>query len=433
MRFIRGDRADDDVAVEAVRQRFRRLFGVPADGVLHEPRGLAFDGLASEPAGRASGGGLAFDGSASEPAGRRVPGRGSAGLAFGRSAWEPAGRASDAGLAFDGSASEPVGRAFRGWAAEPVSQALDREPVERALGAYGSRSAEGAFDGSGSDRALDGFGLRSAEGAFDGSGSNRAPRGGPALEGPASGPAGRGFDRPARESAERTFDGWAAEPVGRALDREPVERALGGSGSRSAEGALDGSGSERARRALAGFGPERRGVRALAVVVAVAVLLAAFLAWRSRPRPEPVATTAGSTSVSDTPQLVFVSVAGRVHKPGVYRLPAGSRVADAIDAAGGALPGTDLSSINPARRLVDGEQIVVGASAPPGSAAARLVNLNTATIAELDALPGVGPVLAQRIVDYRVRAGGFRSVSDLRKVEGVGDAKYAELKDLVTV
>jgi competence protein ComEA len=130
-----------------------------------------------------------------------------------------------------------------------------------------------------------------------------------------------------------------------------------------------------------------------------------------------------------------VAVQGRVAHPGLYRLPSGSRVADAIAAAGGALPGVDLSFVNLARKLVDGELILVGVAAPsgqPGTPAGK-VNLNTASLAELEALPGVGPALGQRILDYRAQHGSFGSVDDLRHVPGIGDAKFAQLKDLVTV
>jgi competence protein ComEA len=126
-----------------------------------------------------------------------------------------------------------------------------------------------------------------------------------------------------------------------------------------------------------------------------------------------------------------VAVAGRVRP--VVRVPAGARVADAVEAAGGALPGVDVALLNPARRVSDGELILVGVTPPPGAPAAApaggaappggaptaggKVNLNTATLAQLDALPGVGPVLAQRILTHRDQHGGFRSVGDLRQVE----------------
>nr|WP_225853762.1 ComEA family DNA-binding protein [Micromonospora sp. AMSO31t] len=200
------------------------------------------------------------------------------------------------------------------------------------------------------------------------------------------------------------------------------------------------------------FDPGRRGVRALAVVAAVVVLVAGVWAWRSRPHAEPVrpvaAVSAPETSApaptGSTGQVV-IALAGKVRRPGLVRLPAGARVADAIEAAGGALPGVDVALLNPARKVTDGELILVGVTAPPGQAAppgtaaggtapgGGPVNLNTATLAQLDALPGVGPVLAQRILDHRDQHGGFRSVSDLRQVDGIGDARYEQLKDLVTV
>ncbi|EFF90984.1 LOW QUALITY PROTEIN: ComE operon protein 1, partial [Streptomyces sp. e14] len=134
---------------------------------------------------------------------------------------------------------------------------------------------------------------------------------------------------------------------------------------------------------------------------------------------------------------------------GIHRLPAGSRVVDALQAAGGTRPGTDLGGLNRARFLVDGEQVVVGGPAPaagpavPGSAAGGAsgpggaagptapVSLSTATVDQLETLPGVGPVLAQHIVDYRTRHGGFRSVDQLREVNGIGDRRFADLRPLV--
>lgn len=196
----------------------------------------------------------------------------------------------------------------------------------------------------------------------------------------------------------------------------------------------------------AAFDPGRRGLRALAAVAALVVALAAYLAWQARPSvepaPEPVPVAeSGRPVASSSPVSLVVAVTGRVRKPGLVRLPPGARVADAIDAAGGVLPDTDLSAVNLARKVTDGELIAIGVpgvAAADGPAAgagpgAGPVNLNTATLAQLDALPGVGPVLAQRILDHRARHGDFRSVGDLRQVEGIGDSKFAQLKDLVTV
>ncbi|MBQ0895617.1 ComEA family DNA-binding protein [Micromonospora sp. U56] len=203
------------------------------------------------------------------------------------------------------------------------------------------------------------------------------------------------------------------------------------------------------------FDPGRRGVRALAAVAVVVVLGAGFWAWRSRPQAEPVRPVASVSApeVSTAPEAtatgsgeLVVAVAGKVRRPGLVRVPAGARVADAVQAAGGALPGVDVALLNPARKVADGELILVGVAAPPGQPGAAappaagdpgvpggLVNLNTATLAQLDGLPGVGPVLAQRILTHRDQHGGFRSVGDLRQVEGIGDARYEQLKDLVTV
>ncbi|MFF3844408.1 helix-hairpin-helix domain-containing protein [Streptomyces sp. NPDC002328] len=152
---------------------------------------------------------------------------------------------------------------------------------------------------------------------------------------------------------------------------------------------------------------------------------------------------------------IVVDVSGKVRKPGIHRLPAGSRVVDALNAAGGVRPGTDTDGLNRARFLVDGEQVVVGGPAggggtaggpavggaagsgggPGGGAAGTApgapVSLNTATVEQLDALPGVGPVLARHIVDYRTQQGGFRSVDELREVNGIGERRFADLRNLV--
>lgn len=203
---------------------------------------------------------------------------------------------------------------------------------------------------------------------------------------------------------------------------------------------------------LGAFDPGRRGVKALAAVAGLVVLVAAFLAWHARPQVDPVPPVPSSEVISTSPPAaaagkasaageVVIAVAGKVKKPGLVRLPVGSRVADALQAAGGARPGVDVSVLNLARKVVDGELIMVGASAPPvaaaptgaGAAAQGPINLNTATLADLDTLPGVGPVLAQRILDARTAQGGFTAVSDLRKVDGIGDSRFEQLKDLVTV
>jgi competence protein ComEA len=140
---------------------------------------------------------------------------------------------------------------------------------------------------------------------------------------------------------------------------------------------------------------------------------------------------------------VVVHVAGAVHRPGVYRLSVGKRVQDAVTRAGGATRRADLGGLNLAAKLEDGRQVLVPARAPgvrPGQppvadAAARdqPVNLNTATLEQLDTLDGVGPVTAQKILDFRQEHGGFGSVEDLGEVPGIGDKRLAALREKVTV
>jgi competence protein ComEA len=234
-----------------------------------------------------------------------------------------------------------------------------------------------------------------------------------------------------------------------------------GGSALSGAGAFDGA----ARSRLGAFDPGRGGVRALAAVAVVVVLVAAFLAWRARPRLDPVAppatdlaagaplttdgtaaAVAGAAPSASSPAGVVVAVGGKVHRPGLVQLPPGARVADALRAAGGADPGVDVAPLNLARKVADGELIMVGVTLPPGAVAAGPtgpaapgrpaggpINLNLATLADLDSLPGVGPVLAQRILEARDAQGGFRAVTDLRKVEGIGTARFEQLKDLVTV
>jgi len=149
-----------------------------------------------------------------------------------------------------------------------------------------------------------------------------------------------------------------------------------------------------------------------------------------------VAPSASRASPSSHDGGPVIDVVGKVHRPGLYRLAAGARVDDAVRAAGGAIAGTDLSGLNLARKVSDGEQLAVGVPATPspsptdGTAA---VNLNTASETELDALPGVGPVLAEHIVTWRTTHGPFSTVDQLRQVSGIGQAKFADLRPLVTV
>ncbi|NSC21688.1 ComEA family DNA-binding protein [Streptomyces albus subsp. chlorinus] len=224
-------------------------------------------------------------------------------------------------------------------------------------------------------------------------------------------------------------------------------------------------------------GVEPKTLVALALVLLVAVGFAAYHFWTARPQGVAVPSAQGATEgasarpregsgapavaggvpaaspgASSGKRLV-VDVSGKVRDPGVHHLPAGSRVADALDAAGGLRKGADTSELNQARLLVDGEQIVVGepgkggaaAAPPPGAASAggaaaggaggasgAPVSLSSATPEQLETLPGVGPVLAQHIVDYRTEHGGFTSVDQLKEVNGIGEKRFADIQPQVT-
>ncbi len=223
----------------------------------------------------------------------------------------------------------------------------------------------------------------------------------------------------------------------------------------------------------------------LVVGVAVAMLGGRYVLARGEATPEPVSVEQGeetpfagetadaeasgadpATSPSDasspsdgaaTPTSVTVHVAGQVRRPGVVTLPAGSRVSTALEEAGGETSKADLSGVNLARPLVDGEQVIVpepgeapvaaappapGGTAAPGGAATpgapageagAPVNLNTADLTTLETLPGVGPVLAQRILDWRTEHGQFTAVEELGEVSGVGEKTFAQLAPKVTV
>lgn len=224
---------------------------------------------------------------------------------------------------------------------------------------------------------------------------------------------------------------------------DDAARDGGGADAPQADGWLSRSATALGVR-QARLDPGRRGMRALIVVAVLAVIVIGAAAWQLRPVTDPVPAPAGAAAGSAAPATgtarLVVSVAGRVRHPGLVRLPAGARVADAIKAAGGLLPGTDIGLLNLARKVVDGEQILVGITpspAPPGAGGSpgpdNPINLNTATEPELEELPGIGPALAEKIIDYRTEHGSFGSVDELKQVSGIGDVRFADLKDLVTV
>lgn len=232
--------------------------------------------------------------------------------------------------------------------------------------------------------------------------------------------------------------------------------------------------ARRSRRLLAGSVPDPlRGrvalgpaqLAVLAVLVAIGLSVTTWWVVRGDPAPLPTsapaaapasdlvslpvevapsAPAAGVAGVAVASGEVTVDVSGKVRRPGIAVLDAGSRVVDALEAAGGARPGVDLSSINLARPLVDGEQILVGHPTAPGGlpvppvpgasgAPVTLVNLNLASLTELETLPEVGPVTAQAIVTWRDEHGGFTAVAELLEVDGIGDATLEQIAPYASV
>ncbi len=212
--------------------------------------------------------------------------------------------------------------------------------------------------------------------------------------------------------------------------------------------------------------PGRRATVLLVAVAALAAVIAAVGVWRSRPDPRPVTAVAlpaasssaamggpvvgGATgairslAAGPSAEPMVVAVTGWVVRPGLVRLPTGSRVADALTSAGGTKAGADLTGLNLAERLSDGESVVVAGpgapSAAPGgsgvtgdqasaasSGATAVIDLNTADAAALDGLPGVGPVTAANIVAWRQKNGKFTSLDQLQEIPGIGPAKFAQL------
>lgn len=279
-----------------------------------------------------------------------------------------------------------------------------------------------------------------------------------------------------------------AERLQRRLRAEPdADAAAGDSGTTLAEDSADDdqnsllprwlpdASHDRGWVAKVRADPGRAGAIGLAIVAALAVLVTVFTLVRDRPAPvmsaklppvEKVSTASPRSSASPAAEPdhpVVVSVVGLVHTPGLVTLAPGARIADALQAAGGAVNGADTIGLNMARPLGDGEQIVVGLAPAPGQPTAlgssvasgstptskappprpgsgsvkpkagEAVNLNTATVQELDALPGVGPVTAAAIVAWRQANGKFTSVDQLADVEGIGPARLEKLRALVRV
>ena len=186
----------------------------------------------------------------------------------------------------------------------------------------------------------------------------------------------------------------------------------------------------------------RRALLAGGVLLAVLLFGGRLLSHGGSAAPPPLLPPP-AIATTTTPTRVVVHVVGAVHRPGLYRLAQGDRVADAVARAGGATRKADLSLVNLAALVSDGEQVVVprrgavggggaggAAGAGAGGVATGPVHLNSATVEQLDTLPGVGPVTAQKIVDYRQKHGAFTSVDELDAVPGIGPARLDELRDL---
>jgi len=277
------------------------------------------------------------------------------------------------------------------------------------------------------------------------------------------------------EDAGSPDPGFWGEHGGRAMPARPFGRgrAIDGRFDTRFEGRFDGL-FDRVRDTLGALRTDARA--GLAVLVAVAVV--AGVVWyrvgaggaatpsRAAPSRAGSSTSRTTTPTSDPAEAgsasavpttegnrVVVHVAGAVARPGVVELASGSRVIDAVEAAGGGLPDADLDRLNLAAKIVDGQRVLVqrvgdppandgsgaatpggaGGDAATGSSTGGPLNLNTATLDQLDVLPGIGPSLGAAIIAERDRRGGFKSVNELRDVRGIGEKRFADLRELVTV
>jgi len=189
--------------------------------------------------------------------------------------------------------------------------------------------------------------------------------------------------------------------------------------------------------------PPPQAIRPILKIVIAVVLLTAGLVWLNRPTPVsepevaspgiPISTNSNSPVPVQGIDQIVVDVKGDVLTPGLVTLPAGSRVADAIAAAGGISPNANVTSLNLAERLSDGQMVIIGNSQSQPASSDPRINLNLATESELDSLPGVGPVMAGRIIAWRETNHKFHSIEELQEVPGIGPKVFANLKSLVRI